>query len=116
MKRRKAFLKEERLIQIINRAAVISGGDMRSMFTVSQMAEYLDLSATQTRKLINDLIRQGVLLHEQESYPGVCGKRILYGFTEQYIADCELGKYTAKQRTKRTIKINGLQLVIEGTI
>jgi predicted ArsR family transcriptional regulator len=115
MKRRKAFIKEERLIQIINKAAMVSGGDMRAAYSVSEVAKWIDLSATQTRKLLNDLITQGVMKVEEERYPGICKKRLLYGFTESYIDGCESEKFSATaKKPKRTVKINGAQYEIEG--
>jgi predicted ArsR family transcriptional regulator len=114
MKHRKAFSKEERQIEIINKATHRSGGDMRLTFTASEVANWIDLSVTQARTLLNGLINQGVMQVEEEEYPGVCKKRFMYGFTEQYIADCEDKKYRATPKPKRHIKINGLQIEIGG--
>lgn len=113
MKQRRAFLKEERQIQIVNHAARAAGDDMRQMFTVSDVARWLDMSATQARHLLTGLVKQNIFVIDEEPYPGVCGKRKLYSFSEQYISDCELGKFAAKQRAKRTIKVNGQQTAFE---
>lgn len=113
MKRRKAFDREYRLIQIVNemwRRSQRGGRDA----TASEVAGWLDVTSTQARTLLTRLVEQGVLVSTSEPYPGVCGRRNLYWFTPEYLSDAENRKYRATPKPKRTIKINGQQLEIGG--
>lgn len=113
MKRRKAFDREMRLIQIVN-AVAKQEPDIRSVvFTASFVANELDISTVQARTLIGHLINQNVVWSKEEPYPGVCGKRIVYAFTPEYIQDCEEKRLTAKPQSRRTIKVNGQQMGFE---
>lgn len=113
MKHRKAFVKEEREIQIINRLARVDEDMFLCSATAAEVARWLDLSATQTRKLLNSLVIQGVLVKAEEPYPGVCKNRYFYSFSTNYIIAVNEKKFRATPKPKRTIKINGQQLSIE---
>lgn len=114
MKHRKAFVREERLIQIVNHIARKYDQQYEGRVTTSEVANWLDLSATQTRKLLAALVNQEVLEIEYQDYPGVCGKRALYGFTQAYADKCEEKVFRATPPRRRSIKINGQQMEIEG--
>jgi len=115
MKRRKAFVKEEREIQIINRMAQVDDDMSLCSSSAAEVARWLDLSATQTRKLLNDLARQGVLVKAEEPYPGICKSRYFYSFSMDYIMAVKEKVFSVTPKPKRTIKINGLQQRFEVT-
>lgn len=112
MKRRKAFDREYRLTQIVNKMAERYWKIQKDGVTVSEVAGWLDLSSTQVRKLMFHLVKQGVVIGHKEDYPGVCGYRIIFRFNDDYLRKWETKQYRAEPKPKRTIKINGLQTQI----
>jgi len=117
MKRRKAFTKEEREIQIINHAIEVYGLSCGASITASQVANWIGVGGTQARTLLIGLKKQGVLIDRAEPYPGVCGKVVLYAFTDEYIVGVEEKKYSIGSRSSnRRIKINSAQSSFEVAI
>lgn len=114
MKRRKAFTREERLIQIVQRTVMEYPVTARAKVTASEVAGWLDISATQARKLLRSLVAQGVMSEEFQPYPGICKHVVLFGFTSTYLNDVEDKRYVVWKQPKRHIKINGQQLEIGG--
>lgn len=112
MKRRKAFDREYRLMQIVNALAHKCRRGIEPV-TASEVSHWLEVSSVQARTLLNHLVAQNVLVTQNEPYPGVCGKRTLYQFSPDYLRDVEEKKYRTEPPRKRTIKINGQQLLIE---
>jgi len=116
MKRRKAFAKEEREIQIINHAVAVYGLALDEAITASQVANWLDIGATQARTLLRGLVKQGVLYSTEKPYPGVCGKVVVYSFTPDYILDVEGKRFRVGRQRERRIKINSAQSSFEVAI
>lgn len=112
MKPRKAFDREYRLTQIVNALAHKCRRGIEPV-TASEVSHWLEVSSVQARTLLGHLVNQGVLVTQDEPYPGVCGKRTLYQFSPEYLKDVEDKKYRPTPKPKRTIKINGQQLSIE---
>ena len=107
MRRRKAFTKEERQIQIINKLASRNPADCAEPVTASEVSWWLDISPTQARNLLDAMVLQEVLDCEFEDYPGICGYRKLYKFSEAYITACTEKRLYAFPTLTRVIKVNG---------
>ena len=113
MRRRKAFTKEERQIQIINKLASRNPADFAAPVTASEVANWLDISPTQARNLLDGMVVDEVLDCEFEDYPGICGYRKLYKFSQVYITACTEKRLYAFPPPVRVIKLNGEEIEME---
>lgn len=112
MKYRKAFSREHRLIEIINKISTEKGVTSTTVVTATEVARWLDISATQSRKLLNHLVAEGVMATGKQGYPGCIGYRVLYSFSKDYVDGVAQKKFRAEPKPKRTIKINGAQMEV----
>ena len=73
MKHRKAFVKEERQTQIINKYAALNKNDWSICITASEVGRWLDISPTQARTLLNGLVKQEILYMKHDHIPACVG-------------------------------------------
>lgn len=106
MRSRRAFSRQERLIQIIQTVATLEN-EGQSECTTADIANRLGVTPSmKLRELINSLIKQEVLTHRLEDHAGIARFRRLYSLHPDYVLKVAKTPKKGNSVQNRIVKIN----------
>jgi hypothetical protein len=106
MRSRRAFTRQERLIQIIQVVATLEN-EGQPECTTADIANRLGVTpSTKLRALINSLLVQKVLTHRLEDHAGIANFRRLYRLHPDYVLMVSKSPKKGNSVQNRIIKIN----------
>ena len=113
MKRRKAFQREEKMIQIMAVFAKAYLGGQEDML-LSEVARALDNApSTRLRQMLYSLVTQGALVYWHEPHAGIVNYRNVFALSGDFKLKVSLCQYPpAKPRTVK-VKVNGKQIEMD---